>query len=48
MLFGGRYVGKVIEIDSSTSGAETEENIQKLLTIEKIPIQLRLCCMYIS
>ena len=35
LFFGGRYVGKVIEIDSSTSGAETEENIQKLLTIEK-------------
>lgn len=35
VFFGGRYVGKVIEIDSSTSGAETEENIQKLLTIEK-------------
>lgn len=34
-FFGGRYIGKVIEIDSSTSGAETEENIQKLLTIEK-------------
>ena len=34
-FFGGRYVGKVIEIDSGTSGAETEENIQKLLTIEK-------------
>lgn len=34
-FFGGRYVGKVIEIDSSTSGAESEENIQKLLTIEK-------------
>lgn len=34
-FFGGRYAGKVIEIDSSTSGAETEENIQKLLTIEK-------------
>ena len=34
-FFGGRYVGKVIEIDSSTSGAETEENIRKLLTIEK-------------
>ncbi len=33
-FFGGRYIGKVIEIDSSTSGAETEENIQKLLTIE--------------
>lgn len=35
LFFGGRYIGKVIEIDSSTSGAETEENIQKLLTIEK-------------
>lgn len=34
-FFAGRYVGKVIEIDSSTSGTETEENIQKLLTIEK-------------
>ena len=34
-FFGGRYIGKVIEIDSSTSGAETDENIQKLLTIEK-------------
>ena len=34
-FFGGRYVGKVIEIDSSTRGAETDENIQKLLTIEK-------------
>lgn len=34
-FFDGRYLGKVIEIDSSTSGAETEENIQKLLTIEK-------------
>lgn len=34
-FFGGRYVGKVIEIDSSTSGTETDENIQKLLTIEK-------------
>lgn len=34
-FFGGRYVGKVIEIDSSTRGEETEENIQKLLTIEQ-------------
>ena len=34
-FFGGRYVGKVIEIDSSTKGEETEENIQKLLTIEQ-------------
>lgn len=34
-FFGGRYVGKVIEIDSSTKGEETEENIQQLLTIEQ-------------
>ena len=34
-FFGGRDVGKVIEIDSSTRGEETEENIQKLLTIEQ-------------
>ena len=34
-FFGGRYVGKVIEIDSSTRGEETEENIQKLITIEQ-------------
>lgn len=34
-FFGGRYIGKVIEIDSSTGSAETEENIQKLLTIEQ-------------
>lgn len=34
-FFDGRYVGKVIEIDSSTRGEETEENIQKLLTIEQ-------------
>ncbi|WP_027406887.1 DEAD/DEAH box helicase [Anaerovibrio sp. RM50] len=34
-FFGGRYVGKVIEIDSSTRGEETEENVQKLLTIEQ-------------
>ena len=34
-FFDGRYLGKVIEIDSSTGSAETEENIQKLLTIEK-------------
>lgn len=35
VFFDGRYLGKVIEIDSSTGSAETEENIQKLLTIEK-------------
>ena len=34
-FFGGRYVGKVIEIDSSTRGEETEENIKKLLTFEQ-------------
>lgn len=34
-FFGGRYVGKVIQIDSSTSSIETEENILRLLTIEQ-------------
>ena len=34
-FFGGKYVGKVIEIDSSTGSEETEENIKKLLTIEQ-------------
>jgi hypothetical protein len=34
-LFDGRYLGKVIEIDSSTGSTETKDNIQKLLTIEK-------------
>lgn len=34
-FFGGRYIGKVIQIDSSTGSVETEENIQKLLTIEE-------------
>lgn len=34
-FFCGRYVGKVIQIDSSTGSVETEENIQKLLTIEE-------------
>jgi len=41
-FFGGKYVGKVIQIDSSTGSIETEENIQKLLTIEenKNPIEI--------
>lgn len=34
-FFAGKYVGKVIQIDSSTGTVETEENIQKLLTIEE-------------
>lgn len=34
-FFGGRYIGRVIQIDSSTGSVETEENIQKLLTIEE-------------
>lgn len=34
-FFGGKYVGKIIQIDSSTGSVETEENIQKLLTIEE-------------
>ena len=35
IFFGGHYIGKVIQIDSSTGSVETEENIQKLLTIEE-------------
>lgn len=34
-FFGGRYAGKVIQVDSSsTSGSEGEEVVQKLLAIE--------------
>lgn len=34
-FFGGRYIGKVIRIDSGTSAVESDENIRKLLTIEE-------------
>lgn len=34
-LFGGRYAGKVIQVDSgTTSGAEGDEVVQKLLAVE--------------
>ena len=34
-FFGGRYAGKVIQVDSvTTSGAEGDEVIQKLLAVE--------------
>lgn len=33
-FFGGRYAGKILEINSATSGAEKDENIDKLLTVE--------------
>ena len=33
-FFGGRYAGKILEINSSTSGEEKDENIAKLLTVE--------------
>jgi type III restriction enzyme len=34
-LFGGRYAGKVIQVDSgTTSGAEGDEIVQKLLAVE--------------
>ncbi|MFM2056743.1 MAG: hypothetical protein RLY71_1128 [Pseudomonadota bacterium] len=33
-FFDGRYTGKVIQVDSSRSGAEEEEMIKKLLAIE--------------
>ncbi|EMU52146.1 DEAD/DEAH box helicase family protein [Clostridium butyricum] len=34
-FFEGKYRGKVIEIHSGTGSEETEENVQKLLTIEE-------------
>ena len=33
-FFGGRYKGKVIQVDSSRSGAEEEEMIRRLLVVE--------------
>jgi len=33
-FFEGRYAGKILEINSATSGAEKDENINKLLTVE--------------
>ncbi|MDP2830073.1 MAG: DEAD/DEAH box helicase family protein [Sulfuricellaceae bacterium] len=33
-FFGGRYRGKVIQVDSSRSGAEEEEMIRRLLAVE--------------
>jgi type III restriction enzyme len=33
-FFGGRYKGKVIEIHSNQAGEESEENIEKLLSVE--------------
>lgn len=34
-FFKGAYIDKVIEVNSSQSGAEKEENINKLLSVEK-------------
>lgn len=33
-FFEGRFAGKILEINSTTSGAEKDENIDKLLTVE--------------
>src|SRR5208282_2696157 len=33
-FFEGRYAGKVMEINSSQSGSEKEENIERLLNLE--------------
>ena len=33
-FFDGKYIGKVMEVHSKTAGDESEENIQKLLSIE--------------
>ena len=35
-LFDGRYQGKVIQVDSSRTGAEEEEMITKLLAVESV------------
>ena len=34
-FFGGRYKGRVIQVDSSKSGAEEEKMIEELLNVEK-------------
>lgn len=34
-FFEGRYTGKVIEIHSNQRGAEKEENVQRLIDLEK-------------
>ena len=35
-FYGGRYGGKVIQVDSSRTGAEEEEMIAKLLAVERV------------
>jgi type III restriction enzyme len=35
-FFGGRYRNKVIQVDSSKSGAEEEEMVRKLLAVESV------------
>lgn len=35
-FFGGRYSGKVIQVDSSKSGAEEEEMVRRLLAVESV------------
>lgn len=35
-FFSGRYRGKVIQVDSSKSGAEEEEMVRKLLAVESV------------
>lgn len=37
-FFGGRYRGKVIEVHSKTSAAESDENTERLLRIEHDPV----------
>lgn len=34
-FYGGRYKGKVIEVHSGQRGAESDENVAKLLTVER-------------
>ena len=35
-FYGGRYRGKVIQVDSSRSGAEEEAMITRLLAVESV------------
>ncbi len=41
-FFEGRYAGKVMEINSSQSGSEKEENIERLLNLESADNQIEI------
>ena len=44
-FFEGRYRGKVMEIHSNQRGGEKEENVQRLLSLEKPENALKSLCM---